>query len=255
MNFSNILYLSGRIADQLKQRFFPKPVVLGRNACLGKEIFELLNQKEHKYWLINQQKTRVDLFLQWIAGATRPSAKAVKPFMARLDVYPYIKEQERLTWLQKTYRPSLIILDSYSELTDQQFRHRQEGWSFCCHYTDLHHSPEFEAQFESLGLLPVERLEMAYRQFFSWLDQTYPGTEILFIHYPTKLDSREKFKLRAAEILRVIRQLAADRNNLRNIKLEDSQVDWHETDNSPYHYSSATNQAFAFKCKEFAKNI
>ena len=46
-----------------------------------------------------------------------------------------------------------LLFDSYAEFTDQKFQHREEGWSFCCHYTDLLHTDEFNRTFEKISQL------------------------------------------------------------------------------------------------------
>lgn len=218
-------------------------IVIGRVACLGKDVFALRHSKDKRALLINQQKTRVDLLCEWIDGKERPKSKQIRSHLSRSDIYPLIKEQESLPWL-KWKGCDFILMDSFSELTDQKFSHKQEGWSFCCHYSDIKHTPEFDALFENHGLLPIDDLENAYLKFFYLLNSLHPEKHIIFLHFPTSLDERKMYKERGAEILRVMKKIEEKHSHITNIFIYENNVDWHEEDKFPYHYSKSTNAAF-----------
>jgi len=252
IGFLNLARLLLRKALSAKQKllyyliltpFFQKRIVLGRVACLGKDIFSLRHGKDKSALLINQQKTRVDLLCEWIDGKERPKSKQIRSHMSRTDIYPLIKEQESLPWL-KWKGCDFILMDSFSELTDQKFSHKQEGWSFSCHYSDIKHTQEFDVLFENHGLLPIDDIENAYLKFFDLLDSLYPDKRIIFLHFPTSLDERKIYKERGAEILRVMKKIEEKHSNITNISIDDDKVDWHEEDKFPYHYSKSTNAAF-----------
>lgn len=217
--------------------------MLGRTACLGKDIFALRHSKDGRAILINQQKTRVDILCEWIEGGERPKSKKIKGHMSRADIYPLIKEQESLPWL-RWKDCDFILMDSFSELTDQKFSHKQEGWSFSCHYSDIKHTLEFDELFENHGLLPTDDIENAYLKFFDLIDSLYPNKKIIFIHFPTCLDERNIYKQRGAEILRVMKKIEQNNSNVINIYVGDEKVNWHEEDKFPYHYSKSTNASF-----------
>lgn len=218
-------------------------VVLGRVACLGKEIFALRYSDQGNIFLKNQQKVRLDLWLDWFDGSPRPIPKVVKQHMLRKDVYPFIQEQANESIMEGD-NFLFLIMDSFAELTDQRFTHRRDGWSFCCHLSDLKRSQVFDETFEHNGLLPINEIEIVYKRFFNWFERKYPGKHVIFIHFPSKLDDRPLFKTRAAEILRVMKSLERERGFIKNLSLDDTHVEWHENDQFPYHYSRSTNLAF-----------
>lgn len=217
--------------------------VFGRTACLGKDLFALRYSTLNKVVLDNFQKVRLDLWLAWINGADRPIPGAIESHMLRKDVYPFIKEQAKFLATQHQNFLYLLI-DSFAELTDQKFTHKKEGWSFCCHLSDLALSENFNEIFECNGLLPISEIESVYRRFFDWFESEYPGKMVIFIHFPAKLDDRTVFKERAAEILKVMKGLEIIKPFIRNLTIDDDLVDWNESDRFPYHYSKSTNLAF-----------
>jgi hypothetical protein len=226
------------------QLFRKKQKVLGRVACLGSDLFALRHQRKYGFRLVNQQKVRVDLWLEWLAGEARPKPELVKSHMSRPDVYPLIENQATLPWLVER-EFEFLLMDSFSELTDQKFTHRKEGWSFCCHYSDLDHTAAFDNEFESHGLLPIGEIEAAYTRFFEWFEKEHLGKEVIFVHFPTTIDERILYKERGTEILRIMTQLQATKLFIQNLSVDDKSVGWNENDRFPYHFSKSTNLAFA----------
>jgi hypothetical protein len=221
--------------------------VMGRVACMGQDVYDLLNTPLP---LMNVQKGRVDYLLETTDNPqVKTRTSQIAPFMERRDVIGLIAEQESWDWFSN--RPPLALyMDSYSELTDQLFVHREYKWQFCCNYSDLNHTPEFESQFETLGLLPVEDLLKFYRSYFGIIRRRWREIPIVFLHFPTKLDKREKFKSRSRKILESITQISQEFQPFYSLTLDDSVVDWPETkipglENFPYHYNQRTYQVFA----------
>lgn len=225
------------------QAFGRRQITLGRVACLGSDLYSIRFQRKLGFRLINQQKVRADLWLLWLAGSARPRAELIKSHMLRPDVYPLIENQAALPWLAENDF-EFLLMDSFSELTDQKFTHRKEGWSFCCHYSDINHSPEFDLDFECIGLLPVEKIEATYRQFFEWFEGRHPNKKVVFVLFPTALDERALYKERGAEIMRVMTKLQQEKQFIQNLIIDDALVDWNENDRFPYHFAKATNLAF-----------
>ncbi len=220
--------------------------IIGRVACLGKDILSLIRFSEQGgIQFCNQQKGRVDLFLDILRGGQKPKAALIEPFMERKDVYPLIAEQELLPWFNVRGTVRLLVMDSYAELTDRKFTHRKEGWSFCTHYSDLIRSSEFDALFEHEGHIPLEALFKAYWDFFTWFENRYPQAHVAFIQFPTKLDTRDEYKERGQAIRSVITDIARVKPYILNIDLDESVVDWNEHDRYPYHFSKSTNKALA----------
>jgi len=243
------------IRDELAgiyRRFFPKKIVLGRTACLGLDIFKYKNRKRKDICIVNQQKARIDLLLEWLAGVKRPKASLIEKHMARKDVFIMIQQQERLPWLDADRKIEYMIMDSFSELTDQRFVHKKEGWAFACHYSDIEHTPDFEADFECKGLLDLKGLEVLYNNFFDWFQDTYPGRKIYYFHFPTKTEKRQEFRQRAKKILDIMEGISK-RKDIVNIEIDEKYVIPSETDNFPYHYGSTTYEKFVEKLNDLEK--
>ena len=162
-----------KITGKKKTNKVIHPTWLGRVACLGRNVFDSRISDLNHPVLINQQKVRCDLWMDYLSGAPRPDTKVVEAHLDRDYVAPTIAEQEKLPWLDTpSEKISCLIMDSFAELTDQKFVHRSGGWAFCCHYADINHTPEFDENFIRHGLLPIEEIENVYREFFEWFFKT-----------------------------------------------------------------------------------
>lgn len=233
--------------------FIKKQFILCRSACLGHDILKLKYPNQKRIFLICQQKVRLDLFMEQIYNNKPPfplvKSTSVEKHMTRKDIYGLVQQQEQLPWLT-TKEIDYLIMDSFSELTDKKFTNKKEGWSFFCHNSDIKLSEEFEQEFDSRGLLSIDKIGEVYKEFFSWFENKYPGKKVIFIHYPTTLDDRVLYKERAVEILRAMKDIGKNKNYIYNIYIDDSKVSFHENDNFPYHYSKKTNHAFLEMWKE-----
>jgi len=221
----------------------PRPRVLGRVACLGHDVFGLAGQSNSVRFL-NQQKVRCDLFLEWLGGAPRPRAKSVSRHLQRRDIFPLVWQQEVLPWLRHRGPIEYLFMDSFADLTDQQFVHRTEGWSFAAHYTDLNHTAEFDRDFECLGLLPVEKFGDVYHEFFEWFQERYPNRQAIYLHFPTALDPRQMFSERATALSDTMSAVARKYPFVVNVNLGDDCVEPDADRSFPYHFSPGTYRAF-----------
>jgi hypothetical protein len=157
-----------------------------------------------------------------------------------------LDEQAHMPW--QTCGPvQYLLMDSFSELTDQLFVHKKEGWAFCSHYQDIEHSPEFQDEFECRGLLQLGHLEQAYIAFFNWFAEEYPDTPVIFLQFPASLDQREEFKKRADEIKRVIKIIAENHTFIRVLEAGVSEVVPADGDSFPYHFGYTTKMSFVKK--------
>jgi hypothetical protein len=148
------------------------------------------------------------------------------------------------------FKPELIFIDSFSELTDQIFRHKQDGWQFCCNYLDARHDDEFAENFECLGLLNLDRLQESYSEILKLIELRWPQIPIVYIHFPYALEPRPQFVERALEIKRVVEICAAVHPNLYSFSVPSSVVKpplivEPGMASFPYHYSQETYDAFA----------
>ncbi len=258
MSLSHLAKISNRCKSYFVGKFiavlFQKKVVIGRVACLGRSVFESITKNEKNLVFINQQKTRLDLLMKWINGYERPITSYAACHLSRLDIIPLIEQQENLPWFNLNSRIDFFIMDSFSELTDQEFRYKYNEWSFCCHYSDINHTNLFNESFECLGLLPIDKFNEVYNQFFDWFQKNYPNTKVFFIHFSTKFDDRINFKERALEIRRVMDKIEKRYSNIYNIFIDENNVNVFKGDNFPYHYSNETIREYVKKWKEVERN-
>jgi len=225
--------------------------IMGRFACMGKDVFNLLNVDIP---LHNVQKGRVD-YLNKTLDTSYQKCKSIQvvPFIERDDIKGLIFQQE-LRYKNLKKAPMALYMDSYSELTDQIFMDRIKNWCFCANYSDINHNSDFKNQFETIGLLPVDNLKREYRLFFKSFREKYNSAPIIFLHFPVKLDKREKFHIRYKKIKEAIDELQTEFEPFYSFSADEKIVDWPEEkipglENFPYHYNKATYQNIAEQIK------
>ncbi len=220
--------------------------ILSRTACLGNDVLNMLALRKP---VLNVQKGRIDYLLDCVE---HPELKArpwqVVPHMARMDIMPLVVQQSMFPPAVSS-PPGLLYMDSYAELTDQLFIHHKRQWRFCCNYSDIRHDGEFQSLFETAGLLPVEELEFHYRKFFNYIRKSVGQVPVVFLHFPSTLDKREKYKARQRSIAKIIAVMAEEFPPFYSLSVDDSIVDWPEvkhpeTEDFPYHYNQRTYEAF-----------
>jgi len=226
-----------------------KPVkILGRVACLGNEIITQLNLEKG---LINHQKSRVDFLLDLANDSKiKPNDKEIIPLLEKNYISGTIYQQQ-FNFFSRS-KPDIIIMDSFSELTDQLFENKLDRTKFLANYSDIRHDEQFNSRYITKGLLNLEQLYDIYHNFFEKIKKNYPATHILFIHFPTTLDKREKFQERGKAILHAIEKLSLEFKNLHSISIEDEFVyptikNSDELKDFPYHYGTETYKNFVTK--------
>lgn len=184
----------------------------------------------------------VDTFL--IKKNKKIDSKKIHEFMNRKDIYPLICDQEEFNWDNYFWSSKYIFIDSYSELTDQKFIHKSEGWSFCANFGDLLHTNKFNTIFECEGLLNLTKMEEYYRVFLNYIKVNYPKKIVILINFPANLDIRLKFKNRADQISLVYRNLAKEFSFVRLLLINDEFIVPNELDNYPYHFGKLTYDTY-----------
>tara|TARA_B100000963_G_scaffold326779_1_gene314101 strand:+ start:1476 stop:2240 length:765 start_codon:yes stop_codon:yes gene_type:complete len=220
-----------------------RPKIFGRTACLGRDLFDLKYKFGKKPLLINKQKVRVDLHMDWIRGHTRPRADIVKKYILRDDIHPLIDQQAEYHWDNRS-NIKYFIMDSFSELTDQKFTHKEEGWSFCAHHSDINHESDFSEKFQKNGLLTIQKIEVGYELFFNWFENSFPGKSLYYFHFPTNLDNRQVFRDRGAEILKIMQGFEHKKSFIKNIFIDEKFSFGDESDPFPYHFHEKTYKLF-----------
>lgn len=227
------------------------PWVFSRTACLGNDVFALLGTNLPR---INVQKGRVDGLRSAMADQDGWQAPwRWYKTLDRRDVWPLIVEQE-LPWWCAEVAPEFILMDSYSELTDQGFHDPSTGRTFFANFTDLDPERLHSAGILSVGLLPTEGLEQRYRLLFESLHGLWPGVRVVFVHFPSDLETRVKFRERAELIRAAIERLAAEDSLLESVSLRSHRPSRpeaaHEVTEFPYHYDAPTYHELALSVSE-----
>lgn len=226
--------------------------VLGRVACMGQDVYKLLNIKLP---LFNVQKGRVDYcFETKMNPKLKTQANKVSEFIERNDIKLLMVQQESCGGRYSRRLPAALYMDSYSELTDQMFVQKSSKWRFCANYSDITHTAKFKRQFESIGLIPVENLLDYYRNYFKLFRDEYGSVPIIFLHFPVTLDNRDKFHVRHKYIMNAIIQVSKEFQPFYSFAPDESIVGWPEEivpglENFPYHYNQETYNNLAEQIK------
>jgi hypothetical protein len=138
--------------------------------------------------------------------------------------------------------PEFVLMDSFSELTDQEFVYHQGH--FFTHFSDL--KPESRDQLEMRGLFDLTNLREFYNMFQTSLNDHF-GKEIpiFFVNFPDKFENRPIFKERAEVIRRTSFELSECNNNWHNIQVPEKFVYKKGLDDYPYHFSMETSSYVA----------
>ena len=228
-------------------KLWPFDWIYGRHACLGYDVLQALKLQTK---LINFQKARVDSFIESNCVFYNDELLLeVKRCMPRDDVFGLIVQQQHIFKAPK-HPPRFILMDSYSELTDQMYRYKKNGWKFFCNSNDLEPSDNFRLNFQSCGLLPNNKIRSAYEKYFDYLQMRYPNTPIIFLHIPKMLEARDYYLERNDVIREAISSLANDYEFLYPISIDENVVNWRidghgAPDYYPYHYNRETYLSYA----------
>ncbi|MCB2227330.1 MAG: hypothetical protein KQH53_11690 [Desulfarculaceae bacterium] len=226
--------------------------VLSRCACMGLDVIRMIGWDRS---CLNFQKSRVDYLLKLAENhRIKPKIGTVEKYLERKDILSLIYQQRHDFWRHK--KPNLIILDSFSELTDQLFVHKKNRWCFLCNYNDVNHQKVFSSTFHCDGLLELDELPFYYKAFFTKLKKHYPNVPIVYLHFPTTLDVRPVFKNRGQLIFQYINEIADSHDNFFSFKIGDSVVLQNtclNTDETfrefPYHFNNDVYQWYADQIK------
>lgn len=224
--------------------------VLGRTACLGNEIIKQMGWEKN---YINHQKSRVDYLIELNKNnKIAPESKKILNYLINKYIIGTI-ESQRYDFFRYP-KPDIIVMDSYSELTDQLFINKTDNSRFLANYSDVDHAllPD---NFNCLGLLENNKLFQVYDEFFKKVEQVYPNRPLYFIHFSTALDKREKFKHRGGMIQKIINELSKKYKFIHSIEVDDKLVNKANSDNEeynslPYHYSNETYDVYIQRFRE-----
>jgi hypothetical protein len=205
--------------------------MLSRVACLGQWSYP----GHHN----NQQKVRSDLFMSVVNGGSRTRFTESMDVISNKDIGYMIKQQEDLPWLSaKEEEFNGLYMDSFSELVDQKFLHKDDGWSFCACFSDVD-KEKMQKKFLCQDLISIDDLEASYNNLFSWFISKNSNAPIIFIHFPTVFDTREKYIKQGAAIISSINNLK-NKYNIYNIIVPKDKIEQNQKIPFVYHFGKTT---------------
>jgi hypothetical protein len=151
--------------------------------------------------------------------------------------------------------PNFIVMDDFSELTDSSIRLTKSGFRFFANVSDLRSEVKNSKDIRIDGLFDISELEQSYFKLFNEFQRLWGSLPIVFIHFPTKLDSRILYATRSLAIKNAISKLALEFKNLNQIIIPDEKVEFSESldgHSFPYHYS---NQLYPYVANQVAQAL
>jgi hypothetical protein len=239
-----------------------KSWVFSRTACLGNDTYYRLVEENYGTTLrLNLQKNRVDN----LNGNIRARRIGLKGFriLDRKDILEVIWIQNLRFW-RLLPTPKYILMDSFSELTDQLFVFEEGKATFFANYSDVEESYLQKRKIVSLDLLDINQISDQYKLFFDHIYSIWGNRKnqfnIYFIHFAHKFESREFFKFRAKEIQNAIDELALTYSNLISIKIPEDLVKQQINkdgilDAFPYHFDESAAKYVAQEIKKYETAI
>lgn len=210
--------------------------ILTRTACLGNDSLALLNNK--KYKILNFQKLRIDIFIDYLLGKTSKINFHPLTFIKRQDI-KYLFLQQKLFSIFSLFPPTYFIIDSYSELTDQKFISKKNPNNlFNLNYSDIDNS--ILDTYVCEGLMQNQDMKLYYETFFNLIKKRYPKIKIIYIFFPDLLETRQKFIERHKAIKTAVVNCAKTQSDIVLIDIPLDKIYKHVDDDFPYHYSNET---------------
>ena len=122
--------------------------VLSRTACLGNDVYDMLDLNTKR---INLQKTRIEALTRnkssrWLIP------REIKKVIVNPSIQKLVYEQGDKRW-RKLHAPEFILMDTFSELTDQEFGVAKTSYRFYCNYGDLLEIERESGSIINLGLI------------------------------------------------------------------------------------------------------
>lgn len=230
--------------------FKEKKVIISRCACLGHFTSEYLFPRNCTS--LNFQKNRVDYAVRIHKNKKfAVSYDKVAPYiLGKGNTKAFLNYLKRETQDMFAYQKcSLLIMDSFSELTDKLFINKTDKSQFLMHYSDVDFSGNFYELYDCAGALPIDKIASSYDAFFSCFNAAYgDDVPIIFLPFPTDFDKRNEYKERGKEILSALAKLSEKYKNLHVVVADF--VEKNPADNEVYHFSSETYKRLAMKISD-----
>jgi hypothetical protein len=219
-------------------------IFLNRTACVGGEVLHCKVGDKHNF--NNQQKVRVDMFMDIVEGKmSKPDSKTIISLLSDAsDTGGVYSQSEELRWFQVKDKPDYLIMDSYSELVDKKITHK-DGWSFCGTFGNFKPEAFLDGTLIDGTLLNIELIKPAYDKFFEYIKNCW-DIPIVFIHFPTTFDNRNLYINQGKAIMDAIKELSL-KYNIQNVYADDGAIE--RKDGDCYHFGNKTIENMAAKIK------
>ena len=233
--FHSVFYLL-----KIKQITYRKSWILSRTACLVNDTYPLLKLNNSDVY--NVQKGRVDLLYSYFTNNyERPRLGLIK-YINRPDIKKLFIQQ-KFFFLPRKNKPSLFILDSFSELVDKRFEGRSpvEG-AFNAYFSDVDSC--ISEKMVCMDLLAEDELFDFYLTFFKAF-RSYSDCPILFVLFPDKLEKRQSYLTRSRAIKESIELIKIQIPNFHVFEIPDNLVNHAKNDSNPYHFGKEVYDSLA----------
>jgi hypothetical protein len=220
--------------------------ILSRTACLGTDILQILKPN---YSIYNMQKNRIDLLNSQLTlkqpSKLKLNFKYLHP-IKEFSIKSMVLQQSNNRWMLGK-KPRFIIMDTFSELTDQKFIYKNKN-EFFCNYNDVSRELLNIGVIKSEGLLDKESIPSEYFSFFKNINLIFPNIPIFVIIFPSKFETRPELLERAGKISEAIEVCATKFLNLHVISIPDGEIEDKPVDSKYiYHYSEKVKRNLANK--------
>ena len=157
---------------------------------------------------------------------------------------------QNLTISSYSRPPAMIIVDSYSDLTDQKFSPTNGSPQFMANFSDVCSKALSDSVIVSEGLLDLTKAENLWRQFLDRVAARWGEVPTFMITYPDYREKRPKFIQRARQIDEIFLALEQDYENVELLNTSSetlglTSLDHDFEDSFPYHYPPELYQQLA----------
>ncbi len=239
--FYSILYLI-----QVRRITSRENWILSRTACLVNDTYDVL--KLNKRIIYNVQKGRVDFLNSYFSNVMRRPSLGLIKYILRNDIRKLFIQQKYFRLPQKN-KPSLFIIDSFSELVDKQFEGNcNYKGIFNAYYSDVDGNKSDKLKCNDL--LSESNIYESYLNFFKSF-RNYTECPILFVFFPDTLEKRESYLSRSKVIYDSIGKIKKQISNFHTIEIPKQLVVHANNDMNPYHFGE---EVYYFLAKEIEKS-
>ena len=212
-----------------------RPKIVARVSCFGSRIIS----KFQPLYFYNNQKYRItDVLKDTQHSIFKSNRKTLEKI---------VYAQNHLYLTNPSLKPNLIILESYSDLTDSMFT-SQNGERFLCHLSDfkptlwpkIANNESVNPLFVNHGLCDLSSYEDDLQQFVTLINTIYDQSNIFFINTPIKVEKRKAIKERAEVIQSAAQAIAHKSSNFYNLTIPDSVIEKLYDGCLPYHFADKT---------------